>query len=207
MKTTGLVLLSCLLAPLAGRLQSQDGQEPPAPQKKRPGAITRSFAKAGDDLTQAVEGSWMLFDYTDPSDLERADLAAGFATFHDGFLTLMMSMDTYDRRMFRMHPRLVLDAGAYRFRFDEQSNLQLSNVISFTNQTQDGTMEREQNGQAYEYNVTLDDEELQMRDAEGVTYHFRRINAGEFPQSAVKKLESRRSGTPQWEKAGGDQPK
>jgi hypothetical protein len=40
---------------------------------------------------------------------------------------------------------------------------------------------------------------LELRNAEGVLYSFRKLAAGEFPDSAIRKLERRRGGAGAWE--------
>src|SRR5262245_4658209 len=200
MKTS--IALPCLLSALvslvaaSARPQEPKKQEP----KKKPGeAISRFFESEVERLTTEVEGSWMLMDYTDPSDLALEDVASGFATFHDGFLTLLLAMETVETRFFRTRATLMLDAGAWRYRFDEQGNLQIANVLSYTNQTDYGDVELQPSGQVYEYFAKLEDGVLELRDPDGITLSFRKVAAGEFPDLASRKLDHRRSGTPQWE--------
>jgi hypothetical protein len=203
---TGLALLACLLAPLigpSGPVQQGEKSPPKDAQKKSSASVTPSVLDEGEQLAQAVEGSWMLFDYTDPAQLALDDVASGFASFHDGFLTLMLAMDTLEQRFFRMRERLVLDAGVYRYRFDEQGLLQLSSVLSYTNQTENGEMEPEPAGQVLEYYTIVDDGVLELRDADGIELSFRKVEAGKFPDSAIRRLERYRSGTPQWEELDG----
>jgi hypothetical protein len=141
----------------------------------------------------------MLIDYTDPQQQLFESEASGFATFHDGFLTLILALDAVDQTLFGARAVLIVDSGAYRYRFDEQANLQLSSVVSYTNQTDDGVVAREPSGGVDEYLARLEDGVLELRTAEGVQFSFRKVTAGEFPDSAIRKLESRRSGTERWE--------
>jgi len=169
-------------------------------EKKRSGIpVARFFDDEGERLAKEVEGSWTLFEYTDPSDLALDDVASGFATFHDGFLSLILAMDTVEQRLFRAREFLALDTGVFRYRFDEQANLQLASVMSFTNQTDDGEMEREPPGRVVEYFTSLEDGVLELRDRDGVLFSFRKIAAGDFPEAAIRKLDRRRSDTEQWE--------
>lgn len=196
---TPLVLLGSLVPALA--LASQEGQEPAKqePAKKRGNAVTRYFEGETERLAKETLGSWMLFDYVDPEELMSEDAASGFATFHDGFLTLLLTIDTADRRLFLANERVLVQSGAFRYRFDESGALQLANVMSVTNQTDSGDIEHEPQETAYEYFARLDENVLELRNSEGVTLSFRKVTAGDFPDSAIRKLEARRSGSDHWE--------
>jgi len=205
MKILPLVLLAGLVPPALGPWQERKAARQGEQQEgeKRPtNPITAFFEGEGARLTTEVEGSWILFDYLDPLEAPLDDTASGFATFHDGFLTLILAIDTIESRLFRANSKTLLSSGAYRYRFDEQAFLQLSNVISFTNETDDGDLQREPAGKAYEYYVQLTDGVLELRNAEGIRFTFRKITAGEFPDSAIRKLEGRRGGTEHWEEEG-----
>lgn len=195
MKPLALALLSMLL-PLAYLAQEQE--ETP-PKKKSTEPVTAFFQGEAQRLTEGVEGAWMLMDYVDPSQQDMAEAVDGFATFHDGFLTLIVAIQTFDTRLFHVADVLLLQTGAYRYRFDEQANLQLSSVLGYTSFTEDASLERERPGETYEYIVTLDDGVLELRTTEGVVFTFRRTEAGEFPESAIRAIEGRRSGQPHWE--------
>src|SRR5687767_9862272 len=124
---TPLLVLGLLLPALA--LASQEGKEPPKkgekdpkgqePEKKRGNAVTRFFEGEVERLTQETEGSWMLFDYSDPREILAAEDASGFATFHDGFLTMTLAIDTVESRLFLAGEMTLLQTGAYRYRFEE----------------------------------------------------------------------------------------
>ncbi len=200
MKFSPLLLLSGLLVP------ALVPQEKP-PQKKAQNSITRFFQDEAERLQKEVEGSWALMDYVDPGEAPDEGAAGGFASFHDGFLTLIVTIDSYESRMFRAREFLLLSAGAYRYRFDEQAMLQLASVMSVTNQTADGELEHESSNQVYEYTASLKAGVLELRNTDGVTITFRKITAKDFPDSAIHKLESRRSGQPRWEPDGEDVPR
>jgi hypothetical protein len=201
MNATQLVLWTGLLTAAFGSvpLPQEQKQEQKEEKKKSQNPVTRFFEDEGERLGKEVEGTWTLFDYTDPSDLALDDVASGFATFHDGFLTLTLAMDTVDRSLLGLSEYTILDSGIYRYRIDEQANLQLASVMSFSNQTDDGEVERDPPGQVLEYFMRLQDGVLELRDPEGVLLSFRKIAAGDFPDSAIRKLDRRRSGTDQWQ--------
>jgi len=206
MNARALVLLTALLG-----ASFAPAQEPPQEKKKRAmNPVTAFFQGESERLGKEIEGSWMLFGYTDPSvpqlDVE-ANPASGFATFNDGFLQWMLAIESAERRIFRLREFTIVESGAYRYRFDEQANLQLSSVMSFTNNTEDGEMEREPAGLAFEYFTKLEDGVLELRNPQGVVLSLRKVTAGDFPESAIQKIEGRRGNKEKWELEGGETPK
>ena len=204
MKTIALVLCTGLLG---AALAPASRQEPQPGKKKAENPVTRFFQEEGERLMEEVEGSWMLFGYTDPNIPPLEDAASGFATFHDGFLTWLLAIDSAERRLFRLREFLILESGAYRYRFDEQANLQLSSVMSFTNNTEDGELEREPSGLAFEYFVQLQEGVLELRNPAGVVLSLRKVEAGDFPDSAIQKIEGRRGNEEKWEDEDPDPPR
>jgi hypothetical protein len=197
MNTTHLALWIGLLTAALG--PTQGSQENKEKQKKIDRPISRFFGHQVEDLEKEVEGCWTLLDYTDPDIRPVDNAASGFATFHDGFLTLVLVMDTFEQRLFRLREFMAMDTGLYRYRFDEQANLQLASLMSFTNQNDTGDMVSEPSGKVIEYLATIDDGVLVLRDPDGLTLSFRKIASGDFPESAIRKLDRRRGGVDQWE--------
>jgi hypothetical protein len=169
------------------------------PKEEKPERVSRFFRVQIEELEKEIEGTWSLFDFTDPTEIVVDDQARGFATFHDGFLTLVLAMDSYEQGAFGYRDFLALDAGVYRYRFDERASLQLASVMTFTNETDNGRMAHGRPNQTMEYLASIDEGVLELRDPDGVLYAFRKIAAGEFPEAAIRKLDRRRSGTEQWE--------
>jgi hypothetical protein len=194
MKIPTLLCLVGLLAPAFAPRQEQE-----EPKKRIQNPVTRFFKEQAERLTEEVEGAWMLFEYDDPAEAPMEDAARGFAMFQDGLMCLMLTIDTYEERLFRAREYMLLQSGAFRYRFDSQGALQLSNVLSVTNQTTDGDLQHEPTGLVYEYFARIEDGVLELRNTDGVQLAFRRVAAGEFPEAAIRKLESRRAGQPIWE--------
>jgi hypothetical protein len=191
---TALTFLAGLLLPAA---RSQE--EKPGKPEKSANATTRFFEGEAERLTKELEGAWMLLDYTDPAAPVGAGQASGFVTFHDGFMTWLFSVDTAEDTFFGYRAFLLLESGAFRFRVDEQANLQLASVMSFTNNTSDGDVARDRSGSAFEYFTRLDQGVLELREPDGIVMTFRKVEAGEFPDAAGRRIEKGRSGTPGWE--------
>lgn len=197
MNAIHLVLWTGLLTTALGSALPQEKKE--KDKKKSESMVSRFYDDQVEELAQEIEGTWTLFDYTDPTEVAAEDVASGSATFHEGFLTLILAMDTYEQGLFGFRDFLALNTGVYRYRFDERASLQLASVMSFTNETDDGRMERQTSGRVIEYLASIDEGVLELRDPDGLVLSFRKIAAGDFPASAIRKLDRRRSGTEQWE--------
>jgi len=171
------------------------GQGPP---KTHP--ITRHPLEEQERLTKELDGSWILLGFDEPNEEAFDDTALeGFATFHDGFLTLVIEGSALEAHFFRgVKEHLFVQAGAYRYRINELGDLETASVVSFSNTNPDGDL-ADESGKASEYQVRLEDDELKLRNETGGVLTFRRTKAGEFPANAVTSLERRRSGTPTWQ--------
>ena len=195
---SALCLLLAGLLPSAALLQQEEKKQE-EPKEKSKVAMTRFFDEEIERLTKELEGSWMLTDYTDPAVPLDMGRASGFLTFHEGFLTWILSIDTAEGTFFGYRSFLVLESGAYRYRIDEGANLQLASVMSFNNNTVDGAVMRDRARNAFEYTPHLERDVLELRDADGIVLTFRKVEAGEFPLAAERRIEKQRSGTPFWE--------
>ena len=197
MKTLSVLLVlavpSSVLVPLGLRIPQDPGQEETQEQEEdRRSPMARFQDDEQKRLTEGIEGSWVLLDYIDPTEVVLDDIQTqGFATFHDGFMQILMTEPGVRLRLFR---RAVDDlwvwSGAYRYRIDPLGFLQTQSVMGFDNS--DGLLLSEDSGQAEEYQVLLQDGELVLRRNDGVTYTFRSATAGEFPVEAIQDVESRR---------------
>ncbi len=185
-------------------LQEPPRQEDPPPQDAEQPVPEKPLSRSHKErerLTQEIEGSWLLMDFLEPNE-EAFDTSAlrGFATFDDGFLTMIIEAEALERPFLgRVREYLFAQAGAYRYRIDDVGKLQTSSVMSFTNLTGDGVLRSEPGSQVGEYEVRLSDGELVLRNETGGVLTFSRVQAGKFPESAVQKLEKRRSKTDVWE--------
>ena len=198
-------LLLALLG-LAAPLLAPQEERPPRREKprqeqeggKKP-AMTRFYEEEAARLMEELEGSWMLMDYLDPISPEDIADVTGFVTFHEGFMTWILSIDTIQSTWIGLRALHLLESGAYRYHIDEQANLQLASVMSFSNNTENGEVMKARPGDAFEYFTTLNDGVLELRDTEGITMSFRKVEAGEFPDAAGRLIEKQRSGTPAWD--------
>jgi len=206
MKLTGTLLLAGLAsssffpAGLSGP-QSQQEQE----RKPLEHPVTRFPLEESERLTREVQGAWTLIAYQEPLDDDFGDDLNGFALFRDGFLSLHFEAQAFKRQILGYGTQLFVQSGVYRYQFDQRAFLQTSSVMSFSNTNDDGELAREKSGQVTEYMVLLEDDTLQLiKPGVGTKLTYRRVEGGEFPQSALRKLERQRSGTPQWEEETDD---
>ncbi|HEX6881799.1 MAG TPA: hypothetical protein VF530_00380 [Planctomycetota bacterium] len=201
MKPAHLLALLGLAAPLLAPQQERPPrrEKPREEQEGKKPAMTRFFEEEAARLTEELEGSWMLADYLDPISPEDIADVTGFVTFHEGFMTWILSIDTIQSTWIGLRALHLLESGAYRYHVDEQANLQLASVMSFTNNTENGEVMKARPGDAFEYFTNLEDGVLELRDTEGITMSFRKVEAGEFPDAAGRLIEKQRSGTPQWD--------
>lgn len=205
MKNLGPLALALLaLAPFApgarqeeDETQQEEGQETP-PKKERLNPVSGFFEDEAARLTKELEGSWMLMEYVDPDEIPLEDAAQGFLTFHDGFLTWILAVEAFEQRFFSVSNHVFLQTGAYRYRIDERASLQLASVLGYTNDSESGDLERDP-ALAFEYTILLTDGELELRDADGVRMVYRKVESGDFPDAAIRKIERQRSRTPAWE--------
>jgi hypothetical protein len=166
--------------------------------------IVRYPREEQERLSREIEGSWILMSFEEPNEEAMDDSALdGFATFHEGFLTMIIQGSALETRFLgRVREHLFVQGGAYRYRFNELTDLQTASVVSFSNTNPDGDLAREPAGSAGEYQVRLQDDELSLRNESGGVLTFRRVKAGEFPESAIQTLERRRGGADAWEEEG-----
>lgn len=201
MKNLGPLALALLaLAPFApgarqeGEEQQEKEQETPR-KKERLNPVTSFFEDEAARITKELEGSWMLMEYVDPDEIPLEDAAQGFMTFHDGFLTWILAVEAFEQRFFSVSNHVFLQTGAYRYRIDERASLQLASVLGYTNDSESGELEPDP-ALAFEYTVLLQDGLLELRDPDGVRMTYRKVESGEFPDSAIRKIERQRSRTP-----------
>lgn len=178
--------LAVPLLPLAAS-RSQDGQETP-----RPGHPLKAFQKEQSErFAREIQGAWMLVEYDDPEEPELRDGVEGFAIFHDGFLTMILQLRAFRSQLLGSRDQLFVDGGAYRYRFADSGDLQTVSLMGFTNLNNDAQLLPLGGSEVDEYIVTLDDGLLGLRNTDDVLMTFRRVEAGEFPRTAIRRLEQR----------------
>ena len=196
MKHTAPLAFLVLAFPLVAFARQEE--EKTQDEKKPTNSVTAFFEGEAERLTKELEGSWMLMEYVDPDELPLEDAASGFMTFHAGFVTWTLAVEALEQHWFTVSNHIFLQTGAYRYRLDERASLQLASVLTYSNDTEDGNLQRDP-PLAFEYTVTLQDDLLEISDADGVRMSFRRIEAGEFPDKALQRIERKRSRTPAYD--------
>jgi len=190
-------LLALTLVP-AVLLPFQDQE----PKKKKGNPITDYPRAEGERMAKEIQGSWLLTNYDDPTSVALTNGAVnGFATFHEGFLTLIFELQSLETGPFGVGEHIIAQAGVFRYRFDERAGLQTSSVMGYSNLNATGELTADVTGQGNEYLIDLKNDLLELRSVSQVRLSFRRVHAGEFPQATIKDIERRRHG-PETEDGG-----
>jgi hypothetical protein len=183
-------LLLGLLALCFPAAPQDSGAERPAPR-----SLAAFRAEERQRLERELEGAWSLFTYTtDGGDVDPRD-ARGFATFHQGYMSLILQAREQVQRLLRLPgPEYTIQAAGFRYRVSEDLALQTASVLGFSNANADRELEFESTNAAREYELRLVRDELVLS-RPNATFTFRRMPAGEFPASAIESLDRSRSGS------------
>ncbi len=175
-----------------GEQEQEKGQEG-AEEKEKLSPVTRFYREEQERLSKGIEGSWILMTYHDPDGAIGEDVLSGFATFHAGFLTLMIQAAGVRARFLRqVAQQYYVQAGSHRYRIDPLGFLQTSTVMGFSNSFDDFEVFPEPAGFTREYSIELTEAELALRRPDGTILTFRRVEAGEFPVEAIEQIEGKR---------------
>jgi hypothetical protein len=182
---------------------AQDAQKEKKQEETKKGHPITAFPKEeAERMTREIDGSWALTGYDDPSAPELEDALDGFATFHEGFLTLLMQLHGARRRILGWQEVMTVQAGSYRYRFDEKGDMQTAVLMGFSNQNEENDLLPVSVGEAHEYLVQIADGILELRTEDQVKLTFRKVDVGEFPEDAIRRLEKKRGAGPAWDPAG-----
>ena len=173
-------------------------QDTPPQDTERPAGSIASFrAQERERIERELEGAWSLLSFTtDEGDVDPRDVR-GFATFHAGYMTLILQGREEVRRLLRgPAPAYTIQAGAFRYRIGESLTLQTASVLGFSNGNREGELDFEPSNAVREYELRLAEDELELSREPGITFLFRRMPPGEFPASAIEAIDRARPGTP-----------
>lgn len=188
-----LALPASVLVPLGRSVPQDPAQEQEQQQEEdRRSPMARFQEDEQKRLTEEIQGSWILLDYVDPTEVIFEDIqTSGFVTFHDGFMQILLTEPGVRLRLLRRSvPDMWIWTGAYRYRIDPLGFLQTQSIMGLDNS--EGVLLEETADLAEEYLVTLVDGELGLRRNDGLTLTFRKATAGDFPDDAIQAIESRR---------------
>ncbi len=150
----------------------------------------RELARLHDE----IEGAWLLISYETFSEYLDEERVRGFATFHDGYATMLFgATETSDRLIGRRY-RTLVDSGAYRYRVTPDYRVQFVSIMNLTNMTESGFVEYDAAGLTSEYELRLGDGRLELTNDAGDKRIYRRLEPSEFPQKAIDDLQAESGG-------------
>lgn len=179
--TAPLALLAAL--PLLGLAALQDDDLP------KPTGLAGHLQAEAERIEAELEGPWALLEYRDPTTTVERHQYAGYATFQDGVMTLLLRLDIPSRRLLGTREVTIVHAGAYHYRIVGGNRLQTATMMGFSNDNDDLELAAEPPTFPREYEVTVRDGELRMRRWDALELVFRKIGGGAFPERAADALE------------------
>jgi hypothetical protein len=168
----------------------QDPVETPPAAQQKPGIASFTEDKRAR-IEQALEGVWMLVRY-DPADLLfDARNMQGVAMFHEGYLSLNVMAQTFQREFLGDGVQLYIQGGAHRYRVNEFLRLQTAAIIAFHNFDDDEDIEVEASGSPREYEIELDEEgkTLTLTKSDGAVLTWSKLGETEFPAESADALD------------------
>ena len=143
-------------------------------------------------IEKEIVGNWILMDFSDPNTPLSEEIVDGWASFHDGYLTMFLQMRTIERAIFSDTERRYFQYGSHRYRISEDLYLQTAVILASTNINEDRDILYETSGYPREFELTLVDNLLEMTNIEGITLKYRRVEPTEFPVEAIEELQEAR---------------
>jgi len=192
MRTTMLSVLacSCLLAFLP-RAQEVDTQEED-PEIRNP--FTAMAEDEAKRIDKALQGAWMLMEFTTLNDMVDQEAVQGFFVFHDGYLTVTLQAARATGGFFTEKREYMIQAGAYRYRVADAQLLQTTGMMGFTNAGNLNQLDFQSVLEPQEYQVTVTERDLTLQRTDHSVFRFTKLERQDFPESAVRRLDLMRGG-------------
>ncbi len=167
-------------------------QEPPAEASPRPTSpgLQGLGTSERTRVEEALEGAWLLLRYDPPDALFDPTNVQGVALFHDGYLSLNVMAQTFQREFLGDGRQLFVQGGAHRFRIDEFLRLQTAAVMSFHNFDDEDLIQLEPSGSPREYDLKLDEGggSMTMTKSDGSVLTWSKLGTSEFPPDSIEAL-------------------
>jgi hypothetical protein len=164
-------------------------ETPPAAQEKP--SLAAFKAEKRERIEKGLEGVWMLLTYDPPNTMFDAHDVQGVAMFHEGYLSLNVMAQTFQREFLGDGVQLFIQGGAHRYRVDEFLRLQTAAIMSFHNFDDDEEIEVETSGSPREYEVELDEDgkTLTLTKSDGAVLKWTKLGETEFPADSADALD------------------
>ena len=184
-------------------LQEPAGQDAEADEKT---PFTSFEERTRAQLAEDIVGAWILTSFENPLSPIETSTLSGFASFQDGFMTLVLRGYIDERDAFGDTQATYVQAGAYRYRIDELGSLQTMTVLGFDNGAEYEFIDFEPSGTVREYRASLERDygavseslQLVLRNADGAEFRFSQVSSEQFPEEAIRELDELRGRVDFW---------
>jgi hypothetical protein len=188
-----LSLPAALALPLLAGLaltRTQDPAETPPAKPTAPGLAAFSAAER-ERIEKGLDGVWLLVRYDPPNALFDARNVQGVAMFHEGYLSLNVMAQTFQKEFLGPGIQLFVQGGAHRYQVSEFLRLQTAAIMSFHNFDDDETLEVEASGSPREYEIKLDEAGtgLALTKSDGAVLSWIKLGETEFPADSLEALD------------------
>lgn len=185
------ILLSGVLTRATAAGQETGGQEETEDDLDSLPLMVRHQREERRKLETGLQGEWLLVHHEDPLDRAEDRRVQGWATFRNGYMTLLLQGSVIEPGFFATNEALYFDTGAYRYRIDERLRLQTVSILGCDN-TVDGEIQFSPPSTPDEYVLHLDRDELRLITESQKEMTFRRMTETEFPLEAIRALDALR---------------
>jgi len=172
-------------------------QDPPLPEAGNPAEDDEApiavdpFAPETWSLAeewQGLYGTWQLMVYEHHSEILPASAVRGFATFQEGFMTLILHARSLDG-----DNDMLSQGGLHRFQVTDTGILQTATSMAHSSFNDDAENFWEEPNTPREFRMSLNLDDLTLTNPDGSRFIFRRIGAKPYPKEALEKIRTARS--------------
>jgi len=143
-------------------------------------------------IEKEIEGNWILMDFKDPNNPLEDEYVNGWASFHDGYMTMFLQIRRLERAVFKDRERRYFQYGAHRYRVSEDLYLQTAAIMASTNINEDRKILYEESGLPREFQIDIREDTMELTNRELVTLEFSRVDDTKFPVEAIQGLQQSR---------------
>jgi hypothetical protein len=142
-----------------------------------------------DEKWHGLYGAWQLMQYDHVTEVVPNDSIRGFATFQEGFMTLIVHARSFDE-----DEEQLGQAGLQRYQMVEPNILQTATMMGHSNIGPDAEFEWESPNIPREFKVYLNKDDLTLTRPDQSQLIFRRIKPAPYPALATELIKEARAG-------------